>query len=176
MTENYLKHIYDKPEISSEAFIAHNAAVVGNAVIDSKSSVWFGAVVRADNARCHLGEGSNLQDCAVIHCETDHPTEIGRHVTIGHGAIVHGAEIGENTLIGMGAIIMNGAVIGKNCIIGAGAIVTEGTVIPDGSVAMGTPAKIKRQITDSEIEDNLNAALEYIEASRIFMSGRAGMA
>lgn len=175
MSSSYLKHAEMTPRIAEDVYIAPGAVIVGDAVIDNNASVWYNAVIRADNAVCHIGEGSNLQDCAVIHCEEDYPVEIGKNVTIGHGAIVHGARIGDNTLIGMGAVILNGADIGSNCLIGAGALVTGGTVIPDRSVVMGTPGKVKRQITDEEIRDNHDAAMEYIEAGKMYKEGRASV-
>lgn len=145
---------------------ANSADIVGNVVLSENCSIFFNAVIRGDHHPIRLGENTNVQDCVVIHTGTNDPVSIGRDVTIGHSAIVHGCEIGDNVMIGMGAIIMNGCKIGNNCIIGAGALVTEHTVIPDGSVVFGSPARVKRQITEKEIEYNKKHALEYVETAK----------
>ena len=141
-----LKYKNKSPEIDSSCFVAENATIVGEVKIKEDSSVWFGAVIRADNAKVEIGKCSNIQDNAVVHVDMKKPVIIGDNVTVGHAAIIHGCEIGDNTLIGMGAIVMNGAKVGKNCIIGAGALVTEDTVIPDNTVAFGQPAKPQKEI------------------------------
>lgn len=137
-----------KPAIHESCFIAENASVIGDVQIGSKSSVWFGAVVRGDEDGIVIGESSNIQDNAVLHCEKGYPIKIGNFVSIGHGAIVHGATIGNNVIVGMGAIIMNGAEIGANCMIGAGAVCTENMLIPNGSVVVGIPAKVIKNAED----------------------------
>ena len=131
-----------KPTIHETCFVAENASVIGNVQIGSKSSIWFGAVIRGDEDSIYIGENSNIQDNAVLHCDVGYPIKIGNFVTVGHGAIVHGAILGDNVLVGMGAIIMNGVEIGANSVIGAGAVCTENMVIPKGSVAVGIPAKV----------------------------------
>lgn len=148
-----------KPAIHESCYITENASIIGDVQIGSKSSVWFGAVIRGDEGGIVIGENSNIQDNAVLHCEKGFPIKIGNFVSIGHGAIVHGATIGDNVLIGMGAIIMNGAEIGANCMIGAGAVCTENMLIPSGSVAVGIPAKVIKTAED------YNNSLTTINAS-----------
>lgn len=148
------------------AYIAPSADVMGDVVLEKDSSVWYQAVVRGDHARIHIGEGSNIQDGCVIHVDEGYPVEVGDYVTVGHNAILHGCKIGEGSLIGMGAIVLNGARIGKNCVIGAGALVTQDAVIPDGMMALGSPAKVKRALTEAEIEQNRESAQEYIDCAK----------
>lgn len=155
-----------KPEIHLGAFIAPGAAVYGEVKIEDKCSVWFHATVRGERAPVVIKEGSNIQDNCVVHVDAGYGVTIGKNVTVGHGAIVHGCRIGDNTLIGMGAILLNGAVIGKNCVIGAGALVTQNTVIPDNSLVIGSPAKVKRQVTQDEVSANLSNAKHYVEEGR----------
>lgn len=144
------------------AYIAPSADIVGDVTLGRDSSVWYQAVIRADHAGIAVGEGSNIQDGCVLHGDEGYPVSIGDYVTIGHRAIIHGCEIGDNTLVGMGAIILNGAKIGKNCIIGAGALVTQGTQIPDGMMAFGSPAKIRRSVTEAEIHESRGNAIDYV--------------
>lgn len=151
--------------MAKSVFIAEGARILGNVEMGENVSVWFNAVIRADDEKIVIGKDSNIQDNCVLHLDKGTNITIGEGVTIGHGAIIHGCRIDDNSLIGMGSIIMNGAIIGKNCIIGAGSLVTEGTVIPDGSVAMGSPAKVRRLIREEEIEKNKMAAAHYIEAA-----------
>lgn len=143
--------------------VAATASVSGDVSFGPKASVWHGAVVRADEAPITIGESTNVQDNAVIHVSPQKPVKLGRGVTIGHGAIVHGCEVGDNSLIGMGAIVLDGAVIGRDCIIGAGALVTQGVRIPDGSVAFGNPARVVRPIRPEEIASNRQNAQVYVE-------------
>ena len=147
------------PEIHESCFIAENASIAGDVRIGSGSSVWFGAVIRGDEDCIVIGENSNIQDNAVLHCNVGHPVKIGNNVTVGHSAIVHGAEIGDNVIIGMGAIILDGAEIGENSMIGAGAVCTENMCIPSGSVAVGIPAKV---IKTEEDFNKSNAALNAV--------------
>lgn len=147
-------------------FIAPSADVLGKVTLDENVSIWYHATVRADSDEISIGEGSNVQDNCVVHVDVGHPVKIGSYVTIGHGAIIHGCSIGDNTLVGMGAILLNDCTIGKNCIIGAGALVTQGMEIPDGSVVLGNPGKIKREIRAEEIERNRENAGEYIEMAK----------
>ena len=150
-------------QIHETVFIAPGAVVQGDVTIGENSGIWYNAVVRGDRDSIVIGKESNIQDNAVVHLGSGHPVEIGDHVTIGHGAIVHGCKIGDNTMIGMGAILMNGCKIGKNCIIGAGAIITGGKEIPDNSLVVGNPGKILRQVTEAEVEENLKNARLYVE-------------
>ena len=148
----------------SKSYIAPNATVVGDVVLGEHVNIWYGAVLRGDNGTITVGEGTNIQDNAVIH----DPTTIGSFCTVGHGAIVHGCTIGDNSLIGMGSIIMNGAVIGSNCIIGAGALVTQNTIIPDYSLVLGSPAKVVRQLSKEDVAGNAASAHHYILDAKAF--------
>lgn len=157
-----------KPNIDPSVFVAKGAVVLGNVTIAKDCSIWYNAAIRCTEAPITIGEGSNVQDNAVIHVAPDHPVTIGSYVTIGHGAIVHGCTIEDNALIGMGAIILNGAKIGKNCIIAAGALIPQNKVIPDNSLVMGSPGKIVRQVTEEEIQKNTENAKEYIKERLIY--------
>lgn len=139
------------------------AVVVGDVRLGENCSIWYNAVLRADEAPIAVGDGSNVQDNAVLHVTQGHPLTIGKDVTVGHGAILHSCAVGDNTLIGMGAIVLDDAVIGDNCIVAAGALVTGRTVIPDGSMVMGSPAKVKRELTQEEIEATRKNAQIYRE-------------
>lgn len=150
-----------KPEIHPDAFIAPGAAVYGDVSVEAGCSIWFNATVRGERAYVKVGEGSNIQDNCVIHVDEGFCVSVGRGVSVGHAAVLHGCRIGDNSLIGMGAVVLNGAVIGKNCIVGAGALVTQNTVIPDNSLVIGSPAKVKRRITPEEAAANKTNALHY---------------
>ncbi len=147
-------------------FIAPSADVIGKVSLGEDSSIWYHAVLRGDHDFIRVGRCCNIQDGCILHTDEGYPVEIGDCVTVGHGAIVHGCHIGDNTLIGMGAIILNGAEIGENCLIGAGALVTQGMKIPDGMMVLGSPAKIKRPLTAEEIRGNRNSAEEYVMLSK----------
>jgi carbonic anhydrase/acetyltransferase-like protein (isoleucine patch superfamily) len=159
-----------EPE-NGDNWVAPSADVVGNVVLGQGSSVWFGAVIRGDNEQIIVGHGSNIQENSVLHTDPGFPINIAENCTIGHSAILHGCTIGENSLVGMGATVLNGAVIGKNCLIGAGALVTEGKVIPDGSLVMGAPAKVVRELDDAAIAGLKKSALHYQENMRRFKVG-----
>lgn len=154
------------PKIHPSATVFSGAVVLGDVTLMEDSSVWFGAVVRAEHDSLVIGRRSNVQDNCVIHVDTAHPCHVGDDVTIGHGAILHGCTIGDNTLVGMGAVVLNDAVIGKNCIIGARALVTGGKVFPDGSLIMGVPAKAVRPLTEEEINSNRESAAHYVACAR----------
>ncbi len=160
------------PQIDPEVgFIAPNAVLVGDVVVGPDVGIWFGVVARGDIEAITIGARTNVQENCVLHTDTGYPLVIGENVTIGHGAIVHGCTIGDNSLIGMGATVLNGAKIGKNCLIGANALVTEGKVIPDNSLVMGAPAKVVREI-DAEGEKALAASAErYVKNARRFAAG-----
>lgn len=155
-------------KIDETAFVAEGARIIGDVSLKKDSSVWFNAVLRGDEEQIIIGEGSNIQDNCVVHCGPNCPTIVGKGVTVGHLALLHGCRIGDNTLIGMGSIVMNGAVIGNNCIIGAGSLITFGTVIPDNSMAFGRPAKVVRTVTPEEIASNRNDAAVYIREKEEF--------
>ena len=156
------------PKISPDAFVAPTAYIIGKVSIEADASVWFGAVIRGDEASISIGEGSNVQDNAVLHCDEHSPMVIGKNVTLGHGAIIHGATIGDNTLIGMGAVVLNGANIGENCIVGAGAVVKENAVIPPNSMLVGVPAKIIRTLDENAIAERKKQSY-YVPLSKDYM-------
>lgn len=150
------------PNIDESCFVAENATVIGEVELQRDASVWFGAVLRGDEGAIIIGKGSNVQDNAVMHNTAGYTTVLGENVTVGHAAIVHGAEIGDNSLVGMGAIVMNGAVVGKDCVIGAGAVVKENMEVPDGSVVVGVPGKIVKTCAEHNREANLMNAEAYV--------------
>ena len=149
------------PDIHPSAFVAPGAVVRGEVHLAENSSVFYNAVLRGDRAPISIGEGTNIQDNCVVHVEYDLPVTVGKNVTVGHGAILHGCTVGDETLIGMGAIVLNGAQIGKSCLIGAGALVTQNAVIPDGCMAVGSPARVKRPLTPEAIASLHETALHY---------------
>ena len=149
-----------------DLFIAPGAVCMGDVALGKDCSLWYHATVRADRAPIKIGIGSNIQDNCVVHVDKGFPVTIGNYVTVGHGAILHGCQVGDGSLIGMGAIILNGAKIGRNCIVAAGALVTQNTEIPDGMLAMGSPAKVIRKLSEEEIASNRKNAEEYIEEAR----------
>ncbi|MGP7795790.1 gamma carbonic anhydrase family protein [Sphingomonas sp. CLY1604] len=154
------------PRIAADAFVAPGAHVIGRVVLGERASVWFGAVLRGDNDPIVIGADSNVQDGAIVHADPGVPTTIGRGVTIGHRAIVHGATIGDNSLIGMGATILNRATIGADSIVGANALVTEGKAFPDGSMIVGSPARVARPLTEAEIAGLRLSAATYVANAR----------
>ena len=160
-----------QPEVAETAWIADTAQVIGRVVMGPDSSVWFGSVLRGDNDPITIGEGSNVQDGSVLHTDKGKPLDIGKHVTIGHNVILHGCTIGDESLIGMGAIVLNGAKIGKHCLVGAGALVTENKEFPDGSLIVGNPAKVVRQLTDEQIAGLKRSAQGYMANAKRFKSG-----
>lgn len=153
-------------QIHETAYIAPGAVVLGDVTLGADVGIWYNATVRGDRGTVVIGRGSNIQDNAVVHLDSGHPVVIGENVTVGHGAIVHGCTIGDNSLVGMGAIIMNGAHIGKNCIVGAGALVTQDMQVPDNSLILGSPARIRRSVTEEELAGNLRNAQLYVEEAR----------
>ena len=158
----------NRPVVSPEAFVAENATLIGQVTVGKDSSVWFGAVIRGDNEPITVGEGTSIQDNAVLHTEAGHPLRIGNNCTIGHGAIVHCTSVGDNCMIGMGAILLDGAVIGNNCIIGAGAVVKERAVVPDGTMMVGIPAKPVRELGEEQLAF-LKQTSPYVALSKGYM-------
>ena len=156
------------PQVDSTAWIADSAQVMGHVTLGPDASVWFGCVLRGDTESMTIGEGSNIQYLTVMHADHGLPLTIGKHVTVGHKVMLHGCTIGDESLIGIGAIVLNGARIGKNCLVGAGSLVTEGKEFPDGSMIMGTPAKVVRQLTPEQIEGLRLSAQHYIDNARMF--------
>jgi len=159
------------PAIDDSAWIADNAQVIGDVVMDANSSVWFSAVVRGDTARIHIGEGTNIQDGSVLHADVGVPLTIGQRVTVGHMVQLHGCTIGDESLIGIGAVVLNHAKIGKHCLVGAGSLVTEGKEFPDGSMILGSPAKVVRQLTPEQIEGLRRSAQGYMNNAQRFKRG-----
>jgi len=150
------RHLRQPPRLGRDVYIARGATVVGDVTLGDRASVWYGAVLRGDINRIVVGEGSNIQDNAVVHLADDYGALIGRHVTVGHSAIVHACTIGDEVLVGMGATVLDGAEVGEQCIIGARALVTQRTKIPPGSMVLGSPAKVVRPLTPEE-----RAGLKY---------------
>jgi carbonic anhydrase/acetyltransferase-like protein (isoleucine patch superfamily) len=149
------------PQIDPTAYIAPGAQVIGHVILKPASSIWFNASLRGDNEPIEIGEGSNVQESAVLHTDPGCPLTIGRQVTVGHQAMLHGCIIADESLIGMQAIVLNGAQIGRHCIIGAGALVTSNMVVPDGSLVMGSPGKIMRPVRAEEIAKLIEGAANY---------------
>ena len=150
------------PRDAGAVFVAPNATVLGDVVLQKGSSVWYGAVLRGDDGTLTLGPDTNVQDNAVLHCDPGGAVTLGRGVTVGHGALVHGCTVGDGSLIGMHATLLNHCVVGKNCIIGAGALVPEGMVIPDNSVAMGIPARVIKTLSPEQAAHNAENAAHYV--------------
>lgn len=153
-------------KIDERAVIFPGAVVQGDVTVGPDSSIWYNAVVRGDVQSIVIGEGTNIQDGAILHVDRECPLHIGDKVTVGHGAILHGCTVGNHVLIGMGAIVMNKAAIGDGSIVGAGALVTQGTVIPDGSLVMGSPARVCREVRPEEMKSIIQNAENYIRESK----------
>ena len=160
-----------QPQIHSSAWVADSAQIMGAVTMGADASVWFGATVRGDTEHITIGEGANIQDGSVLHADHGMPLTVGKHVTVGHMVMLHGCTIGDESLIGIGAVVLNGAKIGRNCLVGAGSLVTEGKEFPDGSMIMGTPAKVVRQLTPEQIEGLRQSARHYIDNARRFQAG-----
>jgi carbonic anhydrase/acetyltransferase-like protein (isoleucine patch superfamily) len=159
------------PQIHESAWVAESAQVMGRIELEQDASVWFGAVLRGDNEPIRIGRCSNIQDGSVLHSDVGQPMTVGPYVTVGHQAMLHGCTIGEGSLIGIGAIVLNGARIGKNCLVGAGALVTEGKEFADGSMILGSPARVVRQLTSEQIAGIRRNVLGYVENARHFKTG-----
>ena len=160
--ERLARHLGRTPDISRAAFIAANATIVGDVTLGAQSSVWYGAVLRGDINSIEIGDGTNIQDLALVHLADELGVKIGRHCTIGHGAIVHACEIGDECLIGMGATVLDGAKIGDRCIVGANSLVTQRFVAPPGSMILGSPAKVVRPLTVAEQDSLRPWAEKYV--------------
>jgi carbonic anhydrase/acetyltransferase-like protein (isoleucine patch superfamily) len=156
------------PEIDALAFVADSASVIGKVSLHANTTVWFGVSLRGDNERITIGENSNVQEGTVMHTDMGYPLDIGKNVTIGHQAMLHGCTIGDGALVGIQAVILNGAKIGKGCLVGAGALVTEGKEFPDHSLIIGAPAKAVRQLTPEEVAGLLGAADSYVKRGQLF--------
>ena len=158
--------------IHESVFLAEGSVVRGRVTIGEDSSVWFNTVIRAEMDDIEIGARTNIQDGSIVHVDPGFPVKVGDDCTIGHKAIIHGCTIGNNCIIGMGAIIMDGAVIGDNCVIGAGSLVPEGKEIPAGSIAFGSPAKVRKEMTEENIAFNLKSAAGYVEEAREYLAGK----
>lgn len=159
------------PRVAASAWVADSAQVMGRVALGEDASVWFGAVVRGDTDSISIGAGSNIQDASVLHADLGRPLVVGERVTVGHQVMLHGCTIGDESLIGIGAVVLNGAKIGKNCLVGAGALVTEGKEFPDGSMILGSPAKVVRALTPEQIEGLRQSAQHYIDNAQRFKKG-----
>lgn len=154
------------PKFADDVFVAENATIIGDVELHSGASVWFNAVLRADNDRIVVGENSNIQDASVLHIDPGLPLVIGKGVTVGHKVMLHGCTIGDNTLIGINAVVLNGARIGRNCLIGAGALITENKEIPDNSMVLGMPGKVVKTLSDKEAATLKMNASFYVENAK----------
>lgn len=157
------------PQVDPTGFVAESATVIGQVTIGRGASVWFGAVVRGDMAPITIGEESNIQDLSMVHVDYDTPTAIGSRVVVGHRVIVHGATVGDDCIIGMGAVLLNRSRVGANCIVAAGSVLREDFVVPEGSLAAGVPAVVKRPLLPQELERIRRNAADYAERARLYL-------
>lgn len=159
------------PRVAASAWVADNAQVLGDVIIGEGASVWFGVTVRGDTDTITIGAGSNVQDGSVLHADEGVPLTIGSNVTVGHQVMLHGCTIGDESLIGIGAIVLNGAKIGRNCLVGAGALVTEGKAFPDGSMILGSPARVVKSLSPEQIEGLRRSAQHYTQNAERYRQG-----
>lgn len=159
------------PRVAVSAWVADNAQVMGDVVIGEDASVWFGTTVRGDTDTITIGAGSNVQDGSVLHADDGMPLTIGENVTVGHQVMLHGCTIGDGSLIGIGAVVLNGAKIGRHCLVGAGALVTEGKEFPDGSMILGSPARVVKSLSPEQIEGLQESARRYRANGARFRQG-----
>ena len=159
------------PRIDESAWVAGSAQVMGNVELAEGASIWFGAIVRGDTEEIRIGRNSNIQDGSVLHTDHEKPLSIGDDVTVGHKVMLHGCTIGDGSLIGIGAVVLNGAKIGTGCLVGAGSFVTEGKEFPDGSMIVGSPARVVKQLTPEQLGHLRLSAQHYVENARRFKTG-----
>lgn len=159
------------PRIADSAWVADSAQVMGNVELAEDVSIWFGVVIRGDTETIRIGRRTNIQDMSVLHADIGMPLTLGEDVTVGHQVMLHGCTIGDGSLIGIGAVVLNGAKIGKNCLVGAGSLVTEGKEFPDGSMILGSPAKVVRQLTPEQLQGLRLGAQLYVGNARRFRAG-----
>jgi carbonic anhydrase/acetyltransferase-like protein (isoleucine patch superfamily) len=157
-------------------WVAPNAQIIGNVVLEDEASVWFGSVLRGDNERIKLGARANVQDGCLLHTDMGYPLDIGEDCSIGHHAVLHGCRIGDNSLIGMGATLLNGVVIGRNCLVGANSLLTEGKIFPDNSLIVGSPARVIRSIDDKVAAELTANAAHYVSNWRRYARGLVPLA
>jgi len=172
LTQRLAKHLGKKPDMAKAAFVAGNATVLGDVTLGADSSVWYGCVLRGDINSIEIGEGTNIQDLTMVHLADDHGVRIGRYCTIGHRAIIHACAIGDECLIGMGATILDGARIGDHCIVGANSLVTQRFVAPPGAMILGSPARVVRQLTETELLGLRAWAEKYVVVARAHANRR----
>ncbi|TRZ69668.1 MAG: gamma carbonic anhydrase family protein [Rhodocyclaceae bacterium] len=158
-----------KPQCAADSWVADNATLIGSVVLESCASVLFGAVLRGDNDLITIGERSNVQDKACLHTDAGIQLTLGRCVTVGHQAMLHGCSVGDGSLIGIGAIILNHAVIGRHCLVAAGAVVPEGRIYPERSLILGSPAKVVRELSEQEVQGMLMGAEHYVERWKLYV-------
>jgi len=159
------------PRVADTAWVADSAQVMGNVELAEDASVWFGAILRGDNELLRIGKGSNIQDGTIVHSDRGFPMTLGEHVTVGHRVTLHGCTVGNGSLIGIGAVVLNGAKIGCNCLVGAGSLVTEGKEFPDGSMIVGSPAKVVRELSPEQIGGIRRGAAHYVQNAKRFKAG-----
>lgn len=159
------------PRIADSAWVAESAQVIGDVELADEVSIWFGAVIRGDMDTIRIGRRTNIQDLSVLHADAGMPLTLGDEVTVGHQVMLHGCTIGDGSLIGIGAVVLNGAKIGKGCLVGAGSLVTEGKDFPDGSMILGSPAKVVRQLSAEQLEGLRQSARHYVDNARRFRTG-----
>lgn len=155
-------------ELRGDYYVAPSASVIGSVVLGHNASIWFNCVLRGDNDVITVGDNSNVQDASVLHIDEGLPLTLGANVSIGHKVMLHGCSVGDNTLIGINAVVLNNARIGKNCLVGASSLITEGKEIPDGSLVLGSPGRIVRALTESEIENIAKIAEHYVQKSALY--------
>lgn len=159
------------PTLGKNSWVADSAQVIGKVTLEENVSVWFGTVIRGDSEHIRIGRNSNVQDASVLHADEGVPLTLGENVSIGHQVMLHGCTVGDGSLIGIGAVVLNHAKIGKNCLVGAGSLVTEGKEFPDGSMILGSPAKVVRQLTPEQIANLQRIATHYVDNAARFRTG-----
>jgi carbonic anhydrase/acetyltransferase-like protein (isoleucine patch superfamily) len=164
------------PHLAEGAWVADSAQVMGRVELLEDASVWFGAVIRGDNELLSIGRGSNIQDGSVVHSDMGYPMTLGADVSVGHQVMLHGCSVGDGSLIGIQSVVLNGARIGRNCLVGAGSLVTEGKEFPDGSMIIGRPAKVVRELTAEQIAGLRRIATHYVENARRYRAGLVKLA
>jgi len=159
-----------KPVIHENAgFIAPSADIIGDVTLDEGTNIWFNAVLRGDMDEIRIGENTNIQDCAVVHTDFGFSCILGKGITVGHGAVIHGCRVGDNCLIGMNAVVLNGAEIGENCLVGANSLVSQGMKIPPNSLVIGSPAKVVKEMKPGMIEAVRKNGMAYVENSSVYL-------
>jgi len=168
-----MKYAYQghKPSIAESAYVAPGSRLIGRVKLAERVSVWFNAVIRADNDDVVIGEGSNVQDGCVLHVDEGYPIRVGENCTIGHKVMLHGCTVGDGSLIGMNAVVLNGAIVGRGCLVGANALVTEGMEIPDGSLVLGSPAKVIKPLGEAAVKMMAAGAAHYQEKIGLYKDG-----